>query len=236
MYKYLSILCLTLGLVSCDPKQLQTALDIINSTAQGSQFSVADGLKEALNFGVDASVKKLSADGGYLNSIYKIALPQEAQNVVNLVKKVPGFQNIETRIISKINAAAEDAATKATPIFVSAIKSITFDDAMTILKGKNNAATQYLNNKTYNPLFNEFKPVIVNSLNKVGALDLYTDIINAHNKIPFVEQKNPDISKHITDKALVGLFALIAKKEKGIRTDVSQRTTDLLKNVFSQQD
>jgi len=234
MYKYLSILCLTLGLVSCDPKQLQSALDLINGASSG--YSVADGLKEALNVGVDASVKKLSADGGYLKSIYKIALPQDAQKVVNVVKKIPGFQNVETRIIEKINTAAEDAASKASPIFVDAIKSITFDDAMNILKGKDNAATQYLNKKTYNPLFGEFKPVIISSLNKVGALDLYADIINAHNKIPFVVKKNPDISKHITDKALTGLFSLIAKKEKGIRTDVSQRTSDLLRNVFAQQD
>ena len=234
MYKYLSILCLTLGLVSCDPKQLQTALDMINGAT--GQFSVADGLKEALNFGVDASVKKLSSDGGYLNSIYKIALPQEAQNVVNVVKKIPGFQNVEANIIAKVNAAAEDAATKATPIFIDAIKSITFDDAMKILKGQDDAATQFLNKRTYSSLFNAFTPVIKTSLNKVGAIDLYADVINAHNKIPLVKDKNPDITKHITDKALVGLFALIAKKEQGIRTDVSQRTTDLLKNVFSQQD
>lgn len=236
MYKYLTIICLTLGLVSCDPQQMQTALDILNSTTSASQYSVADGLKEALNFGVDASVQKLSADGGYLNSIYKILLPEEAQKVVNIVSKIPGFQNIEANIIQKVNAAAEDAAKSAGPIFVSAITSITFNDAMNILKGNNNAATTYLNSKTQSPLFNEFKPVIVSSLNKVGVLDLYADAVNKYNTIPLVEKKNPDISEFITNKALDGLFALIAKKEEGIRTDISQRTTALLQNVFAQQD
>lgn len=236
MYKHITVLLLTLGLVSCNPQQLQTALDVLNSAGTSGQFSVADGLKQALDFGVDASVKKLSADGGYLNSIYKIILPEEAQNVVNVVKKIPGFQNIETQIIRKINAAAEDAATTAGPIFVSAIKSITFDDALNILKGNDNAATNYLNNKTHTSLANEFKPVIDNSLNKVGALDLYADIINKYNQIPLVQKKNPDISAFITERALDGLFALIAKKEEGIRNNINERTTDLLKNVFAQQD
>ena len=228
----LVLLTLSISFFSCDPAKIQKAIDMLNTP----QYSIADGLKEALRFGVDASVQKLSSQGGYLNSQYKILLPQEAQNIVNVVKKLPGFDNIESKIISKINEAAEDAAKKAGPIFFDAITSITFDDAMNILKGPDNAATQYLNSKTYNPLFGEFQPVVVNSLNKVGALDIYADIINTYNKIPLVEKKNPDLAKHITDKALFGLFQLIAKKEKGIRTDVSQRTTELLRNVFAQQD
>jgi hypothetical protein len=236
MYKYLSIMFLTLTLVGCDPTSVQRAIDLLNTTGTSGQFSVADGLKQALDFGVDSSVKQLSAQGGYLNGIYKILLPEEAQKVINVVSKVPGFQNVEANIIKKINTAAEDAATKAGPIFVNAITSITFDDAMNILKGNNNAATTYLDGKTHTALYREFQPVIVNSLNKVGALDLYSDVVTKYNTLPLVEKKNPDISDFITERALDGLFGLIAKKEEGIRTDINQRTTDLLRNVFAQQD
>ncbi len=234
MAKYITILLMTLSLVSCDPKQVQQALDILNQT--GNSYSVADGLKQALEFGVDNSVKRLSSQGGYLNSIYKIMLPPEAQKVVNTVEKIPGFNNVEQKILAKINESAEDAASKAGPIFLNAIRGITFDDAMNILMGNDNAATTYLNQRTFNPLYGEFNPVIVNSLNKFGALDYWTEIVTAYNKIPLVKKVNPDLGDHITSKALDGLFALIAKKEKGIRTDVSQRTTDLLKNVFAKQD
>jgi hypothetical protein len=235
MTKYLSILCLTLGLVSCDPKQIQSALDLLNSSG-GTSFSVADGLKQALEVGVDTSVKKLSAQGGYMNSVYKILLPEDAQKVINVVKKVPGFDNIEQRILSKINESAEDAAKKAAPIFVSAIRGMTFADATDILMGNQNAATTYLHNKTYNPLYGEFKPVIVNSLNKFGALDLWADVVETYNKIPLLQPLNPDMADHVTGTALKGLFSLIEVKEKGIRTDVTQRTTDLLKDVFAKQD
>jgi hypothetical protein len=113
---------------------------------------------------------------------------------------------------------------------------MTFDDVMGILMGNKNAATQYLHNKTYTPLYNEFKPVMVNSLNKFGVLDLWSDAINKYNSLPFVTKVNPDMADHVSSKALVGLFALVEKKELGIRTDISQRTTDLLQKVFAKQD
>lgn len=227
---------MTLTLVSCDPKHLQTAMDILSETSSAGTFNVADGLKQALEFGVDNSVKRLSASGGYLNSIYKIALPEEAQKVIDVVAKIPGFDNVEQKILQKINASAEDAASKAGPIFLNAIRGITFEDATNILMGNDNAATSYLNQKTFNPLYGEFKPVIGNSLNKLGALDYWSEIVTAYNKIPLVKKVNPDLGDHIANKALEGLFSLIAVKEKGIRNDVNQRTTDLLKNVFAKQD
>jgi len=197
---------------------------------------VAAALKQALDRGVDQSVKTLSAQDGYYASIYKILLPEEATKVIDKLKFIPGFTNLEEEAIKKINKAAEDAATKAGPIFLNAIKQMTFDDAMSILMGEKNAATTYLHNKTYQPLYNEFKPVMVNSLNKFGALDLWADAINKYNSLPFVTKINPDLADHVNTKALAGLFALVEKKELGIRSDVSQRTTDLLKKVFAKQD
>ncbi len=233
--KYLTILLTSLMLISCDPKDLQNILNTVGNVPL-SNADIAAGLKEALDKGVDQSVKTLAAKGGYYDSVYKILLPKEAQGVIDKLKIIPGFSNLEQEAIKKINQAAEDAASKAGPIFLSAIKQMTFDDAMNILMGDKNAATQYLHRTTYNALYNEFKPVMVNSLNKFGALDLWKDAIDQYNSIPFITKVNPDLADHVSTKALVGLFSLVEKKEAGIRTDISQRSSDLLKRVFAKQD
>lgn len=236
MMKYLGFLLIPFFLVSCDPKDLQKILDSTSGSIPLSNADIAAGLKQALDKGVDQSVKTLSATDGYYASIYKILLPEEATKVIDKLKFIPGFTNLEEEAIKKINRAAEDAATKAGPIFLTAIKQMTFNDVMGILMGDKNAATQYLYNKTYTPLYAEFKPVMVNSLNKFGVLDLWSDAINKYNTLPFVTKVNPDLADHVSNKALVGLFALVEKKELGIRTDISQRTTDLLQKVFAKQD
>jgi len=235
MYKSLIITLISLTFLSCDPKTLQNVLDTV-SEAPLTNLDISNGLKEALQFGVDNSVNFLSEEDGYYRSIYKILLPDEANNVIDKLSFIPGFKNLEQEMIKKVNRAAEDAASKAGPIFLDAIKGITFNDAKNILLGSDDAATQYLNSRTYNSLYNEFKPVLQNSLNKVGALDLWTSAITKYNSLPFVTDINPDLADHINTKALVGLFDLIEKKEAGIRTDVAQRTTGLLKKVFAEQD
>ena len=234
MKKLIIFLFMPLIVVSCDQKTLQSAMDILSAPLTNAD--VANGLKQALNLGVGESVDFLSAKDGYLKSIYKIALPEEATKVTDKLKFIPGFSNVEEIALEKINRAAEDAASKAAPIFLDAIKGMSFDDAMGILLGERNAATNYLHNKTYNALYGEFKPVLINSLNKFGALDYWEDAINKYNSIPLLEDVNPDLADHVASKALVGLFSLVEKKEDGIRTDVSQRTSDLLKRVFAKQD
>lgn len=226
---------MTLTLTSCDPATLQKVIDTVGD-APLTNLDISNGLKQALEFGVDNSVSFLSAEDGYYQSAYKILLPNEANKVIEKLGFIPGFKNLEAEMVKKINRAAEDAAKKAGPIFLDAIKSITFDDAKNILMGDKDAATQYLDRKTYTSLYGEFKPVLNNSLNKVGALDLWTNAINKYNAIPLLEDINPDLADHINTKALAGLFDLIEKKEEGIRADVSQRTTGLLQKVFAQQD
>jgi hypothetical protein len=227
---------MVLGLVSCDPKDLQSVLDAVNSSGTLSNLDIANGLKEALEFGVDSSVSYLSADDGYYASPYKIFLPEEANTVVDKLKIIPGFSNLEEELLKKINHAAEDAAKKAGPIFLDAVRGITFNDATNILMGEKDAATQYLHDRTYNSLYSEFKPVLDNSLSSFGVSTLWADAVNAYNKIPFITKVNPDLSDHINTKALYGLFDLIEVKEEGIRSDVSQRTTSLLQKVFAKQD
>jgi enolase len=128
--------------------------------------------------------------------------------------------------------ARTDAAKEAKPIFVSAIKSMTIQDAWAILKGEDNAATEYLKRVTSAQLKEKFKPVIQNSLNKVNATKYYGDLVTRYNKIPLVDKVNPDLDDYATDKAIDGLFTMIAKEEKNIRQDPVARTTELLKKVF----
>ena len=238
MYKSLFLIILTLSLVSCDPSSLQKVLDTVDAVSDAplSNLDVSNGLKEALQLGVDNSVNFLSAENGYYTSAYKILLPEEANQVISKLSFIPGFKNLEEEMIKKVNRAAEDAAKKAGPIFLNAVKSITFDDAMNILLGNKDAATQFLHSRTYNSLYGEFKPVLDNSLNKFGALDLWSNAVTKYNSLPLVKDVNPDLSDHINSKALVGMFDLIEKKEEGIRADVSQRTSSLLQKVFAKQD
>lgn len=233
--KKIYLFLLPLFLISCDPADFQRVLDSAGQMAL-SNADISQGLKQALDLGVGESVSYLSATDGFFKSAYKIYLPEEANSVINTLKKVPGFGDVENELLKLINRGAEDAASKAGPIFYDAIKQITFDDALTILTGPDDAATSYLNSKTQQKLYNEFTPIIINSLQKVNAQQYWADIINTYNKIPFVEQKNPDLADHVTNQALSGLFSLVEKKEVGIRNDLSQRTSDLLKRVFAKQD
>lgn len=197
-----------------------------------SKDEVADGLKEALDQGIAQAVDKLSAEDGYLKSQYKIEIPEEAQKVVSKVKMVPGFENVERDLIEKMNRAAESAAKKATPIFVDAVKAITFDDAMDILGGEDDAATNYLQAKSHQKLYDAFMPVIVSALDEVNAREYWKSVVSAYNKLPLVKDVNPELDDHVNNKALDGMFALIAKKEEGIRSNVDERNTAILKKVF----
>lgn len=223
-------LLVSLCLPSCDTlQQLSGGLEPTNA-------EIAQGLKQALEFGISEGASLLAQRDGYFKSEYKIVLPPEARKVTDRLKFIPGFSDVENVILEKLNRAAEDAAASAKPIFVNAIKQMTFDDALQILMGADNAATQYLDLKTRVPLYNEFHPVIVTSLNKFNAIEYWADAVNAYNKIPLVEKINPSLDQYVTEKALDGLFGMVAKKELQIRTNINSRTTDLLKKVFAKQD
>ena len=201
-----------------------------------SQEETGGALKEALNRGVDEAVASLSATDGYFKSAYKILLPPEAEKVTNKLKAVPGFADVEAKLIEKMNRAAEIAAKKAGPIFLSAIKQMTFQDAMNILMGEKDAATRYLERTTNATLFAEFQPVIQASLDEVNAREYWRGAVTAYNKIPLVEKTNPELDEWVTNRALAGMYGLIEKKERDIRENPALRTTELLKKVFSKQD
>jgi len=236
--KKLFLLCITMIFLQFSSqaqfgKLLDKGKAMISEESSGN---TSGALKEALNVGVENAVKTLSAENGYFGSPYKILIPKDAQKVISKVKRVPGFQDVEETLLTKMNQAAEIAAKKATPIFIDAIKGMSIKDGMSILMGDKNAATQYLEKSTRGNLYKTFLPVIQSSLNEVNALDYWKDVVGAYNKIPFVKKMNPELDDHVNDKALDGMFSLIETKEEGIRGDKSLRTTKLLQDVFAKQD
>ncbi|MEQ8705245.1 MAG: DUF4197 domain-containing protein [Phaeodactylibacter sp.] len=225
-------------LVGCTTQQIQSTLETLANAGEGglTNEEIGKGLKQALEFGISEGAQRLSQKDGYFKSPYKILLPAEAREVTDRLQNIPGFREVEAVILEKINRGAEDAAAKAKPIFVEAIRGMTFRDALDILTGSDNAATAYLNRVTYSKLYDEFNPVIINSLDKFNARQYWGDAINAYNKIPFVDKADPDLDDYVTRQALSGLFDMVEKKELDIRKNVSARTTDLLRRVFARQD
>lgn len=235
MIKKFSILfvVLTLILTSCDVLQ-QVATSQIEKALTNDD--IGGGLKEALTLGISKGSDVLSQKGGYFNSAYKILLPQEARQITDKLRVIPGFNKVEDIVLEKINSGAEDAAVKAKPIFMNAIKQMTITDALNILMGDKNAATEYLKRTTYQQLYNEFSPVIISSLDKYDARKYWGDAVNTYNKIPLVKKANPSLDDYVTTQALTGLFSMVEEKERSIRGNATERTTDLLKRVFAKQD
>lgn len=220
------------GLVSKAKDKVAAA----TGTSSLSNTDIASALKEALNKGVSDQVTKLTAtDGFYKNEAVKILLPTELQKVDTKLRQL-GMASLADEGIKVLNRAAEDAVGTATPIFVNAITSMSFTDAKNILMGADNSATQYLEKTTTTPLYDKFSPVVKTSLDKVGADAIWSKIITKYNSLPLVSKVNPDLTDYVTDKALEGVYKMIAVEEKEIRTDISSRTSDLLKKVFAMQD
>jgi len=213
---------------------------VINQLPEGTSgigtVEIASGLRQALDMGIDKQVKKLTQEDGFFkNELVKIVLPQELQKVDKTLRDV-GLGNLADEGLKVLNRAAEDAVSEATPIFINAVKGITFNDAKAILLGNDNAATQYLTNTTKTALYDKFNPVIKNSFQKVGADKIWGNLISKYNSIPLTQNVNPDLTDYVTQEALKGVYTMIAVEEKEIRTKVSSRTTDLLKKVFVLQD
>lgn len=193
---------------------------------------VIRGLKEALNVGTNNSTALASkTDGFYKNQLIMIPFPPEAEKVKSTVINL-GMQKQVDDFVMTMNRAAEEASKEAAPVFLDAIKGMGISDGFAILKGADNAATEYLKNKTTNDLTVRFSPIIKRAIEKVQVTKYWNPVINTYNKIPGVEQKNPNLEQYVTVKSLEGLFKLIAGEEKKIRTDPVARINDILKKVF----
>ncbi|WP_417368374.1 DUF4197 domain-containing protein [Flavobacterium beibuense] len=210
--------------------------EVTGSSTGISNADIASALKEALNQGVKEQVTKLTAeDGFYKNEMVKILLPEELQKVDKTLRSV-GMGDLADKGLVVLNRAAEDAVKEATPIFVNAITSMSFTDAKNILMGDDRSATTYLENTTSTQLYQKFSPVVKTSLDKVGADEVWATIIEKYNSLPLTKDVNPNLTDYVTSKAMDGVFTMIAVEEKDIRTDLSSRTSDLLKKVFALQD
>ena len=234
MIKRILILVIAIQFVGC--AELQKVANQVTQSTGLSQEQIGNGLREALDNGIKNQVSKLtSTDGFYKNDLVKILLPEELQAVDNGLRKI-GLGNLADEGIKALNRAAEDAVKTATPIFVSAVKDMSFADAKNILLGDQNAATTYLEGKTTDNLTASFSPVIKESFSKVGADKIWSNLIGRYNSIPFVNKVDPDLTKYVTNQALKGVFTMIEVEEKGIRENVGLRSTALLQQVFALQD
>jgi hypothetical protein len=235
MKKYLlllSALLICIPFSGCDVAQ-QAATAVINSQGQPTTLEITNALKQALEQGSTNSSQQLSTvDGFFKNAAVKILFPPEAKKAETTLRSI-GLGKLADDVILSLNRAAEDAAKEAKPIFVNAVKQMTLKDVTNILLGSQDAATQYFERTTTPMLLNRFKPVIQNSLGKVGATRYYTDAVNAYNKIPLVTKLNPDISDYATRKAIEGVFYQIAQEELKIRQNIGFRTTPLMQKVFA---
>ena len=233
MKKLLSLTCLFI-LTSC--AELQQIATQFPQNYGVTNAEISSGLKQALQLGIDKEVTSLTKEDGFFrNELVRIGLPPELQKVDKTLRDV-GLGSLADEGLKVLNRAAEDAVSEAIPVFANAVTGITFADARNILLGPDNAATNYLSEKTQNELYTRFNPIITNSLNKVGATQVWKNIIQKYNSLPITTNVNPDLSDYVTNEALDGVFLMIEKEEKDIRNSIAARSTSLLRKVFALQD
>ncbi len=215
-------------------KVLEAVTSSATAASGGSLSSneIAAGLKEALQVGISKGSAQASAvDGYFKNPFIKILFPPEAQKVEARLRQL-GFNKQVDNFELSLNRAAEDAAKKAKPVFFKAITSMSIQDAIGILRGSNDAATQYLRRTTGVQLTQEFTPIVDSTLRKNNATRYYGDLVTTYNRLPFVQKVNPNLTEYATQQAVNGLFLLVAQEEQKIRENPAARITDLLKRVF----
>lgn len=244
MKNILIIYVLLLSTMSCSAQQdstksgsiLKKTTDILNSMKGSSNGSLSSdqivaGLKEALSIGAEKSANKLSSLDGFLkDAAVKILLPPEVQKIEKKMRML-GMGKLVDNAITSMNRAAEDASKSAAPIFIAAVKKMTVQDALGILKGADTSATAYLRKSTTTELTNAFRPVIESSLVKVDATKYWKDVFEVYNKFSSAPV-NTDLSAYVTERALKGIFYYVGEEEKEIRKNPAARVTDILKTVF----
>ncbi len=228
----LALAILSLFFASCDVlKAVATQALTIPTSSEATS-----GLKDALKQGFGNGVDFLSAKGGFLNNAaYKILLPADAQKVADKLRSL-GMDAQVDQVIAKLNEGAENAVKTAKPIFMDAVTSMNFSDAMGILTGGKGSATAYLKNTTTAALTNAFKPKIQEALNQVGVTKYWGDLVAIYNKLPMTQKLNPDLNSFVTEKALVALFSKVEEEENAIRANPAKRATEMMKKAFAYAD
>ncbi len=208
--------------------------DTSSLNTQLSTEEIIEGLKEALKVGTERAVDTVSATNGYLdNPNIRVPLPENLDKAGQLLRKF-GLGSTVDNFEESMNRAAEAAAPKAKAIFLSVLEDMSLDDAKNIYQGENDAATRYFEDKTRGNLTSEFKPLISDSMSDVGVTKYYQSMVSKAEKYPMVSDLDLNLENYVTDKALDGLFTMLAAEEKAIRENPAARTTELLKKLFSQ--
>lgn len=229
--KKMMITCLAVLIVSSGCESTQQILSGLPGSTDNSSTQIAAGLKEALSIGAQNSTNRLSAVNGFFsNAALKILMPAEAQKVESTLRSI-GLGSLVDKAIQSMNRGAEEASKSALPIFTNAIKQMTINDAVGILKGGDFAATNYFKDKTNSQLTDTFRPVIESSLRKVDATKYWNDVFSAYNKVAKTPV-NTDLTAYVTEKAIAGIFHELSLEEQKIRKDPAARVTELLKKVF----
>jgi len=207
------------------------AQEVINPS-ELKHGDVVEGLKEALIVGATNSSTEASQKGGFYNNLLiRIPFPEDSERMKTTLVKV-GMQTQVNHFEKKLNEAAEEASNYAKEIFINAVKKMSINDAMSILKGNDNAATKYLEKQTSKELYIKFKPAVKNSIEKVHLTKYWGSLVNRYNTIPLTKEVNTDLEEYITNQAIEGLFVLIAKEEKNIRNNPKARVSEILQKVF----
>ena len=230
---------LLLTSAGCTTQQINKTISDVNGALGQNQevttAEVAQGLKEALTVGISKGAQQGAQENGYYgNPKLRIPFPPEVQRVEQRLRQI-GLGSEVDKFVLTLNRGAEEAAKEAKPVFVQAIKSMTIQDAWNILRGDDNAATQYLMRTTSGELRTRFQPIVAQALQNVNATRHYGELVNTYNRLPGVQKVNPDLEAYATDKAIEGLFVLVAEEEKNIRENPVARTTELLRRVFAKQ-
>ncbi|MFZ1263509.1 MAG: DUF4197 domain-containing protein [Chitinophagaceae bacterium] len=205
-----------------------------NKSASGiTENEAGQGIKEALLQGVTTAVLNLNKTDGFFGSeFYKMLLPEDAKKAEKTLRNLGMGAQVDKAILS-INRGAEDAVAFAKPIFIDAIKEMTLTDALNIIKGPKDGATNYFKEKTKLKLITAFTPSVKTSLDKVDATKYYSDIVTSYNKLPTTFKKvDPNLTAYVVGKAVDALFDQVAKEEANIRANPLARTSDILKKVF----
>jgi len=234
----LVISSLSVSQVYAEGKWWEKGLDLFKSSDDDKQSGdlrigeIGGAFKEALRIGSGNVVEKLGVvDGFNTDPAIHIPLPEKLNTVKTMLDKVGMSESVDDLEL-KLNRAAEAATPKAKALFIQAINDMTFDDVKTIYEGPEDSATRYFQKKMSPALIEEMRPIIDNSMSEVGAVKAYDSVMGEYQSLPFVPDVKADLTDHVVQKGIDGIFYYIAKEEAAIRKDPVKQTTDLLKKVF----
>lgn len=235
MKKYILLVTIPFFLMGCEGLNL-AGLENAGTILAPTQSEASNGLKEALKIGLNKGVGNLSKNNGFWGDATKrIVLPAEILAVEKDLKALPFVGKEYDRMMENLNHGAEEAVGLAKDVFIDAVTKMTLQDALGVLTGGQGAATNYLKKTTTSSLQAKFKPVIQNSLDKVGVTKNWNQISTAYNV--FAANKiSTDLNEYVTTKAMAALFTEVEKQENLIRNNPGQRSSDLLKKVFAYAD